>query len=418
VRPRIGPADAGVLVWGVRAALMLVLAAALTMAIPGAARATVFANGGWGWWIDQGDAAALARGGTSVAVNEYGASGAVNPATIAGAERPYGFAAYQGETWKVKGDGQEYKQHQDLLPEIGGVLRVPNPYSSVRIGLLFRPLTDASFERVRIVDADTSAYLLEQKGSGGWNRLQVMLAGRTLGDRFDWGVAVGRTIGTVKIESAYTFVTGTQGRLRNSVEGRLTGAWVGTAGAVVRPDPRIAVGGSLTAGGSSRLIQESRVIEGGSYDQSWEGQQELPTEWAIGVQAKPVSRYSVSADYKQVLWGGARMKPTPEAAYTTPFDDMARWGIGIERMGGGAKPRIVLRAGYMQAQSYLSAVDGTRVVEKALTFGGRWMGLHDRSAFDLSIELGKRGDESTLGVAESFARFTVGVNFSSSMREY
>ncbi len=90
----------------------------------------------------------------------------------------------------------------------------------------------------------------------------------------------------MKVESAYEFATGTQAIIRRQVEGRLTGAWVGGAGAIVRPMPRIALGASFGFGGTSRLIQESRVIEGGAFDQSWQGRQELPTEWAAGLQVQ------------------------------------------------------------------------------------------------------------------------------------
>lgn len=391
---------------------------AMALAVSAAAHATVFSQGSWGWWTDSCDPAALARGGTSVAVSGYGASGAVNPASIAGSEPTYGFAAYQGELMKIKGDQGEFTQRQDLLPQIGGVVQVPKLSRPLQIGILFRSLTDASFERVRDVDADTSAFELKSKGSGGWNRVQLMLAGRGLGDRLSWGVSVGRTVGTVKIESAYTFVSGTQGRLRNLVEGRLTGAWTGGAGAIFRPDPRIALGGSYSFSGSSRLVQESSVIEGGNFDQSWTGRQELPSEWALGIQAKPLGRTAISADYRKVLWGSAGLRQTSEASFSHPFDDLTRWGVGIEQTGPGPKPRTTWRAGYMQTQSYLSAADGTHVVEKALTLGGRLIGGKGRSAIDIALELGKRGDQSKLDVSERFARLTFGITYSSTIREY
>jgi hypothetical protein len=353
-----------------------------------------------------------------VAVSEYGATGAVNPAAIAGAELTYGFGAYQGEFWKVKGDGKEYGQRQDLLPQLGGVIRLPGRFSSLRVGILMRPLTDASFDRIREVGADSGAYTLRTKGSGGWNRVQLTLAGRSLNGRMDWGATIGRTVGSVKVESAYEFATGTQGIIRRQVEGRLTGAWVGGAGAIVRPDPRIAVGASFGFGGSSRLIQESRVIEGGAFDQSWQGRQEMPAEWAAGLQVKPLRRTAVSADYKQVLWGSAGLRPSAGEAFSHPFEDATRWGIGIEQSGGGTRPRTAFRAGYAQAESYLSALDGARVTEKALSFGVRGTGGKGRSALDLAIELGKRGDDAKLGVSERFARVTIGINYSSALREY
>ncbi len=74
--------------------------------------------------------------------------------------------------------------------------------------------------------------------------------------------------------------------------------------------------------------------------------------------------------------------------------------------------------GYAQAESYLSALDGARVTEKAFSFGVRGVGGKGRSALDLAIELGKRGDDAKLGVSERFARFTIGVNYSSALREY
>jgi hypothetical protein len=404
---------------GMRISVRLaVVAIVLLASVHANAHATIFSQGGWGWWTDQCDPAALGRGGASVAVAEYGSSGAVNPASIAGAEPTYGFAAYQGELMKVKGDEGEFTQRQDLLPQLGGVIQVPKLHHPLQIGILFRSITDASFERVRDIDADTSAYRLVTKGSGGWNRVQLVLAGRGLGDRLSWGVSIGRTVGTVRIESGYAFVSGTQGRLRNMVEGRLAGAWTGGAGAIYRPDRHVALGASYALSGSSRLIQESRVIEGGNYNQSWTGRQELPSEWGIGIQARPFTRTAVSADYRKVLWGSAGLRQTPGAAFSHPFDDVSRWGIGIEQAGSGARPRTTLRAGYMQTQSYLDATDGTRVVEKALTLGGRLVGGKGRSAIDVALELGKRGDESKLDVSERFARLTFGISYSSSIREY
>jgi hypothetical protein len=384
----------------------------------GPARATVFSAGGWGWWLDQGDPAALGRGGTSVAVSEYGASGAVNPAAIAGAELTYGFGAYQGEFWKVEGGGEEYGQRKDLLSQIGGVIRLPGRFSTLRAGVLFRPQSDASYDRFRALGADSGAFTLRTKGAGGWNRIQVLLAGRSLGGRVDWGATIGRAIGTVKVESIYDFASGTQGLLRSQVEGRMTGAWTGGAGAIARPHPRLALGASFGIGGTSRMIQESRVIEGGSFSETWHGRQELPADWAVGAQVKPFRRTALCADYQKTLWGDAGLQIERGGPFTHPFDDATRWGIGIEQTAGGAQPRAVWRAGYAHTTSYVSAADGTSVTERALTLGARAFGGKGRSALDLTVELGKRGDEKKLGVGERFARITFGVTYSSALREY
>ena len=397
-----------------RVAVAITFLSALTVS---ASLGTVFSRDGWGWWYDEGDPASMGRGGTSVAVTDYGASGEVNPSTVALTELSYGYVSYAGELFDVKGKGGTYRQREDGLPHLGGVIVLPR---GLRASGLLRVQTDASFERTERVGGDPiSAGRLRTHGQGGWNRLQLGLAGPAVQNRLLWGLSVARVVGTVKEEHLFDFDDSGARDVRQVVEGRLGGAWVGTGGFVLRPDPRLAVGAALTLAGSSRIVQEVRVLEGTSFEESKAGRQELPDQWAIGIQGKPTARISLSADMARTLWGSASLRPGPGEPWQQPYHDSTRWGVGLEHaLGSDAEPGWTLRGGYAHRISYIRAADGSRVIERDLSVGLRRRAAKGRAAVDVALELGKRGDQEKVGVEERFARLTLGLSFSSVVREY
>jgi hypothetical protein len=374
------------------------------------AEGTVFAREGFGWWWDQGDPAALGRGGTSVAETGYGATGEVNPATIAMTDLSYGYGAWSGEAFKVKGSLGTFKQRADLLPHVGGVIVLP---VGLRAMALLRTQTDAGYDRVQRFDTSPSgAFTLTTKGEGGWNRLEVGLSGPALNRRILWGGAVSRIMGSVTESWTYQFDDASANRVRETSESRLGGGWMGTGGIVFRPDPRLEVGASGTFAGSSRLVQEVLTVEGGNNDVSTSSTPDLPTQWGIGAHVRPIPRLSFSADMVETRW-------------KAPFDNAMRWGAGVEYAAEVSPeapaprlPRWVLRAGYAKNPFYVRATNGSRVEERAATFGLGLRGGHGRAAIDIALAAGKRGDVARTGVEESFYRLSVGLSFSSVVREY
>ena len=404
----------------VSVASLLILAVSVTLLLAltvSASLGTVFSRDGWGWWYDEGDPASRGRGGTSVAVTDYGGCGEVNPSAVALTGLSYGYVSYAGELFDVKGRDGTYRQREDALPHLGGVIVLPR---GLRACALLRAQTDASFERMERIGGDPiSAGRLRTRGQGGWNRLQFGLAGPGFRSRLLWGLSVARIVGTVKEEHLYDFDDSSARDVRQVVEGRLGGAWAGTGGFVLRPDPHIALGAALTLAGSSRIVQEVRVLEGTSFEESKRGRQELPDQWAVGIQSKPVARTSLSADIVRTLWGSAALCPVLSEAARYPYHDSIRWGVGFEHaLGPVAEPAWILRGGYAHSISYVRAMDGSRVVERGFSLGIRRRAAKGRAAIDAALELGKRGDQDKLGVEERFARFTLGLTFSSVVREY
>lgn len=402
-------------------ALSLMLAGWTLSSCPGVAGATVFAQDGWGWWWESGEPGARGRGRTSVAVTGYGATGEVNPATIGLADQNYGFLSYAGEVASATGSGPDegagYRQRTDLLPHVGGVLVLPG---GLRASGFFRAQSDGGYERTQRLTSDASGpYTLDSEGSGGLARFQVGVAAPALGRRLLWGIAAGRVQGVLKESFTQRFDDSGNTDLRQFVDTRFRGTWVGSAGFVAIPTPRASFGVSGTVGGSSRTFQEMTVVQGSAFHETQEGRQEFPSSWAAGVRVSPVARLSLSADLIRTLWSDARLTPGP--GYSShPFHDTTEWGTGVEvGLGPQGKPRTMLRAGFARSEYHVRAADtGAAVEEWAATLGGGVRIAGGRAALDLGLEIGGRGDRSQVGAEERFFRLSLGIAFSSTLREY
>jgi hypothetical protein len=406
---------------GAVAAILALLAGSGLIADVPCARATVFAQDGWGWWWDNGDAAARSRGGTSVAVTGYGASGEVNPAAIALANVSYGFLSYAGEVTSVKGSGPDegngFRQRTDLLPHAGGVIVLPG---GLRASAIFRAQSDATYERSqRFTESVTGPYTLRSEGSGGLSRFQIGLAAPALGNRLLWGLAAGRVQGILKESFTQDFESSDERDLRQYVDTRFRGAWVGSGGFVAIPTPRVALGLSGSVGGSSRVIQEMTVVQGANFYERQEGRQGLPSQWAAGVRVTPQPRLSLSADLVRTLWSEARLTPGPGVS-SHPFHDTTRWGAGIEYvLGTPESPRWTLRGGLSGSDYHVRTADtGATVKEWAGALGIGKRLAKGRAALDLGLEYGNRGDRTKVGAEERFVRVNLGITFSSTLREY
>ncbi len=403
--------------------LLLALGIASSLAA-GAEGASVFNREGWGGWWDQADPAAQGRGGTSVAFAGYGASGETNPATTAATDMSFGYASWNGDVNHAKGEAGSFSNRSDFLPHIGGVIVLPQ---GMRAFALLRMQTDAAYDRTQHFDSAVSGpFELETKGEGGWNRLELGASGPAFDRRLLWGVAVSRIMGSAREELTYTFADTGTAAIRNTIDARLAGGWMGTGGIVLRPVSRLSLGAAGTLGGSSRVTQEVRSIQGGTYDVSTTARQAFPSQWAFGIDARALPRLGVSADIVRTLWGSAAFRPAggPD---TYPFAQTTRWGAGLEyaapaseiaRPKSASIPRWIARAGYAHDESYVVASDGSRIDENAVTLGLTTRAARGRAAIDFGLAIGKRGDSAKLGVEESFYRLSVGVSFSSTVREY
>ena len=395
--------------------LVFGMVALLSFLLSTSASATLFSSEGHGWWWDGSDAAAIGRGGTSVAVLGYGVTGATNPAVIAGTDLSYGHISYGAEVWNVKGDEGTFRQRADLLPQFGGVIVLPY---GLRVGGVLRVQTDASYERERVVE-EGDGYTVRTSGKGGWNRLQLLAAGSLMGRHVIWGLGLARVQGSVREDWTYDFEGSGTRDVRQVIEGRLKGGWITSAGLLLGPLDRLALAFVGSTGGSSRFVQETENLAGGTFASSLSGRQELPPELAFGVRVGPIRHMTLSAERSQTSWGDAGLRISSDAPLTHPYDDASRLGIGLEySKGAGDDFARTYRIGFQDVVSYLRDAEGSEIGERALTLGFREPMGKRRAAFDLALEFGKRGDIAQLGIEETFLRITVGVIFSSTIREY
>jgi hypothetical protein len=395
----------------IRFLLLFLLAGLLA---PGAG-ATQFSSEGYGWWWDETDPAALGRGGTSIAVTEFGSLGATNPSVAAMADLSYGQISYGGELWDVKSAEGTFKQRADLLPQFGGLIALPR---GIRVGGLMRVQTDAAYERERVV-GDVDPYTVRTTGNGGLNRLQLLVAGSLFGRRLGWGAGLARVQGSVREEWRYEFEGSGTRDIRQVIEGRLKGGWVHSAGLLLRPVDKLWVGLAAGFGGSSRLIQDTEVLQGSSFDSTLSGRQELPAQRGFGLRVGPIRHLYLSFDMVQTLWKDAALEVRSGGPKIYPYEDASRWGVGLEHSKRNDNtPARAYRIGYQKVASYLRDAGGVEIGEWAFTVGLREPIGKRRAAFDLALEYGKRGNQAELGIEETFIRILAGITFASVVREY
>lgn len=380
-------------------------------AVPRDASSTVFSSEGWGWWWDSSETAALGRGGTSVAITQYGAGGTLNPAVIGGADLNYIFTRYCGEITSLEGPEGTFRVKSDMLPNIGGVFKVPG---GLRAGVHFRTQTECDYKITEVLDSpDAGSYRKVTEGKGGLSRLQLQLAGSVLARRLALGLGIYRVQGTVKDLLDYDFMDNESADVRQAIEAHLKGATGVTAGAVYSIGSLAAIGGSASFSGTSQVEQEVFTMSGTNKRRKTQGEQELPRQYALGVALMPSQAWTVSGEWSRVEWSKT------SGVSGNALSDAARWGIGIER-GPRTLQRTgwVLRGGFSSAQYYVETAEGESIRERALALGARRFAAAGRAALDFALQFGVRGDVTDAGAEERFVRLSIGVEASSTLREY
>jgi hypothetical protein len=163
----------------------------------------------------------------------------------------------------------------------------------------------------------------------------------------------------------------------------------------------------------------TRTVEGGDFSASRSARQQLPAQWGLGIRARANRSLSACADLARTAWGDAAFEPGGGEPDRHPYRDAARWGAGIEyEPSPASRSSRTYRLGYTSSESYFTTLDGERIRETAVTAGLRQRVGKGRSALDLAIEYGARGDRAETGVEEKFVRIGIGVTFASVAREY
>jgi hypothetical protein len=392
---------------------------------------SVYSRYGLGERLDFGSSQAEMLGGAQTSLRSSLYNGFVNPAlwsdqTVTSFSAAVGLsgvrstdAATDEASRATSGDLAGLQLGVPLLPGRLGLTVAYRPYSRVN----YR----ASVPGTLVTEDDTTAFALNQEGSGGLQRISGGL-GLRLGEAVQIGASADVLFGSFEYLQRTTFEAPTFTETRQARATRLSGI-TGTLGAAVsarsvaNDDDVLTVGLAFTL--PTRLRGARTLTLGESLDRDTlateeEGTTTLPLLARGGVTYRSGGRWLATVDALYEPWSSFdsdfSVGGYDEAAGVDDLRDRLRVGGGVEVLPAGR----ARNAGFLARTSYrlgayaergLYAPDDRSVSTMALTGGVSVPNRFSGARFDLGFEVGTRGSTEGALVRDVFARGSLTLNF-------
>jgi hypothetical protein len=253
------------------------------------------------------------------------------------------------------------------------------------------------FEDTLAASSGIFPYVDRREHNGGVSSIDLAVA-RRIGP-VSLGFAYDRLVGSLRETFTRTFQVGADTTLSAPATVFDETSWR-YHGSRFRAGAGIALGGRVRVSGvyawSGSLTAEEDSI--GTVQRF-----QMPDWFAVGASVRPLDHLLVTAGGGWTGWSGANRQLGNGRARDV------RWGGGgVEFTGAEIGPfPLALRAGGHYAQLPFWNAGNQPLNEKAVSVGVGTRFAADRGRLDLSFEVGKRGDASTTGTAESFRRLTL-----------
>jgi hypothetical protein len=370
------------------------------------AATSIYSAGGLGEPQLEEGARIRALGGAGVA--EFGVDrfSQVNPASMAGVKHLIIQGTIVPAFRRAAASGLESEnEYKTEIPSLRALVLLP---ARIAIGASYGVMTDAQFEIDRTESAGTGSALHIQ-GTGGIQTIRLSVA-RALTPGLRVGADYEIIAGNFREEWERDFADTNLATSRDTLESRYErqGRWrlgaqasVGkwTLGGVYELERRLPLTSIERAAGTTTEIGGKNLI--------------IPSGFVLGASGPVAPRWALSAQYRRANWERASL-----ASDLVDFRASERYSVGLERLGSREdnakwRARLPLRVGfsYLQWPDLLplagsaSIASGTaRVKEWAFSLGTGFATEDKAGIVDLSLEAGKRGDQGTLGVSETFFR--------------
>jgi hypothetical protein len=378
--------------------------------IPALAGATsVFSAWGVGEVTEGANTRVRALGGLALAVPSEGRPSFHNPASLVGVPLACLSVNLSPEvTWVESDEG-----HNRLISTALPTLDLAMPLGLGCVGWLgLRQVTAVGYEAEREDELDGTEFTRRLSREGG---ISAVAAGGA------WGGAEWLSVG---VEARFLFgrileqrILDFSGSLYDDTQDELTSAFRGTVwrlGAIIRPHPRLRIGGMLGTPRDLRVSYETMNTVG--VETSWSGYLRFPAALGAGVAVSPWGPITFSADWMETRWGATRFEQTGET-----FENTTSVGLGIEVAAARGQERgffrqFPLRLGYARHPWYTGLDGDARPEETRYSIGTSVPLLGRRGFVDLTVEYGLR---EASGVREKLLRFQFGaVGFERWARKY
>jgi hypothetical protein len=389
-----------------RAAVILVIA--LAALAQSASAESVFSVNGLGETVLLVDARGMGMGGAGLALTSPWHMSLENPALLARVQRFSFGAALMPEVRKIAlnestGTGLT-ERHKTAsftyFPFFRLTHKLPGEISAAAaMGMQQRVSYQTEVRNdeggVQVVDI--------RSGEGGIGFISLSAA-REVTERLLLGAELRILLGTIEDERNLSIVGETALETRDVVKTAFGGEPVGRVGAHLTLGRGFAVGATyqfsrmmdVTTTTFSRDVEILRSVDDVTY----------PAMGGLGVVFEPDSRTTLTAEWFRTAWG----QTGALAGYEGEMVDADRFSFGFERRKGEGDYLVPLRVGYLWRElSYRKSGASGAPTEFAFTFGFGLPFRGDNGSFDVSVQLGSRGDLEVDRARERFLRFTLSV---------
>jgi hypothetical protein len=380
-----------------RGKLAIIVISLAFLAAGGACAESVFSVNGIGETIFGVDARGMAMGGAGLANPSPWHISLENPALLARIERFSFGAALVPETRNIELEDSEKSASFAYFPFLRLTHGLPGGITgAAAIGSLHRVSYRLEERRVQ----DDLVIVDEHGGEGGPGFVSIALAGSP-SERIMIGAELRVLLGTIEDTRTLRYVGEPALQTRDVVKSSFGGEPLGRLGMYVD------LGGGFGVGG---FYQFSRVMDVRTTHYTREARAKeavnnltYPAMGGVGVSYRTGERGSLTAEWHRSAWG----QTGGLAGYNGEMTDADRVSIGAE-YAFGDDYRIPLRVGYLWRElSYRISSASEAPTEFAVTGGFGLPFRQENGSFDVSVQIGARGDVETYGARERFLRFTL-----------
>jgi hypothetical protein len=381
-----------------------------TLLVPTLAGASsLFSAWGVGEVAEGTNARVTALGGLALAVPSEGRPSFHNPAALVSVPLACFSVNLSPEVTWVESEEGSNRLVSTAMP----TLDLAMPLGLGCVGWLgLRQVTAVGYEAVREDALDGTVFTRRLSREGGISAVAAGGAWRGA-EWLSMGAEARFLFGRILEKRILDF----SGGLYDDTEDELTSAFRGTVwrlGVIIRPHPRVRVGGILGTPRDLRVSYET--VNNVGVERSWSGSLGFPAALGAGVAVSPWGPVTLCADWLETRWGATRFEQAGRA-----FDNTTAVGLGIEVAAAvGQQHRFIrrfpLRLGYAHHPWYTRLEGDSRPEETRYSIGTSVPLLGRRGFVDVTVEYGLR---EASGVREKLLRFQFGaVGFERWARKY
>lgn len=408
-----------------RIAAFAALATAALLAVAPARAESVFAREGLGEWLEGYDTRGETLGSTGLGVIDPNNFCTINPAATAFSANTLAyFGVGSGLRWTTD-DVNTAHRGTTCLTGTGLYLALP---SHLGVRLALTPANDPTYRLESTVVTGWEGQeedVRREVGSRGLLRYEAGLSWRG-GANWALGGSAGFVAGSIRDQTIYAF--GDSAEDHGYADGsdlrrlRIHPAASFSAGLLMRPLPRVSLGGFIASAGSGD-IEETYQGFGETESTADTASVDLPLGLGGGVAVELKRGMRLSADLVWRRWEEAGFSGPSVPRLEPRFRNTLRWGIGLERVPRIEKSTPVLRsitwrAGFAMIPWYILDADGDGVGEWRLSAGAGIPIRQNRGSIDLMLAYGRRGSIADNGMSESYVRLGLAATVARVLREY